>query len=205
MPGEAERWNHNTHYHSVIYGAVAHVRGNVLDVGCGEGTLARGLCRRGLAVTAIDIDEASIEAGRQQSRGCAIDFIRGEFLARAFAPQSFEAIVSVAALHHMNMAAALDKMRSLLRPGGTLAIIGLARSKLPWDLPLDVAGVVATRLLRIRKGYWHHGSPLVWPPPLTFGEARRVAEDRLPGARFHRRLLWRFTLTWTKPTATGAT
>lgn len=43
-------------------------------------------------------------------------------------PASFDFIASVASLHHMDVAAALVRMRSLLRPGGRLVVIGLARS-----------------------------------------------------------------------------
>lgn len=39
----AERWNHNLHYHSVILNAVPDGTTRALDVGCGEGTLARQL------------------------------------------------------------------------------------------------------------------------------------------------------------------
>jgi hypothetical protein len=40
-------------------------------------------------------------------------------------------ITSVAALHHMDARAALDRMSQLLAPGGRLAIVGLARTVTP--------------------------------------------------------------------------
>ncbi|MGH3801121.1 MAG: hypothetical protein ACRDTD_13480 [Pseudonocardiaceae bacterium] len=48
----AERWNHNLHYHSMILNAVADGSVRALDVGCGEGTLARQLRRLVPQVTA---------------------------------------------------------------------------------------------------------------------------------------------------------
>jgi len=41
------RWNHNIHYHRRILGAIPENAQRALDVGCGEGMLARddGQCR----------------------------------------------------------------------------------------------------------------------------------------------------------------
>ncbi|MEQ4720693.1 hypothetical protein [Nonomuraea sp. B19D2] len=61
-------------------------------------------------------------------------------------------------------AAGLARMRDLLRPGGVLAIVGLARSAMPNGLPRDLAGIVVGTLHRAEKGHWQHPSPTVWPP-----------------------------------------
>jgi len=92
-------------------------------------------------------------------------------------------------------------MRDLLRPGGTLAIIGLARPDLPADLPAVIASVVATRLHHLTKKQkqWSHPSPTVWPPPETYAGIRRLAARDLPEVRYRRHLLWRYSLIWTKP------
>jgi hypothetical protein len=39
----------------------------------------------------------------------------------------------------------------------------------------------------------------VWPPPDSFGQTRRLARRVLPGVRYRRLLLWRYSLVWTKP------
>jgi hypothetical protein len=51
----------------------------------------------------------------------------------------------------------------------------------------------------VTKTYWQHSSPIVWPPPQTYAEMRGIADRILPGVRFRRRLLWRYSLTWTRP------
>ena len=51
-----------------------------------------------------------------------------DFLEYPFEHESFDFITSVATLHHMDATAALTRMRTLLRPGGALAIPGLAPS-----------------------------------------------------------------------------
>jgi hypothetical protein len=95
------------------------------------------------------------------------------------------------------MSPALERMRSLLRPGGRLAVIGLARSR-PRDLPFDLAGLLVDRYLKWSRKEWEDSAPRVWPPPLTYGQTRRVAESVLPGATYRRRLLWRYSLVWSK-------
>jgi SAM-dependent methyltransferase len=191
-------WNHNIHYHRLILGAVPDGCRRCLDVGCGEGALARDLRRVVPRVVAIDSDEPVIDRARQQAGSAGVEYVTGDFLTYDFAPESFDAIASVAALHHMDPAAALRRMRQLLRPGGTLAVVGLARSR-PHDLPADLAGVVAHRALLMGKSYQAVNAPTIWPPPQTYAQMRRIAAEALPGARYRRHLLWRYSLTWTKP------
>ena len=91
-------------------------------------------------------------------------------------------------------------MRGLVRPGGALAVVGLARSSYPADLARDAAAVVVNRLHRLARNYWESSAPEVWPPAHTYGEVRAIAERELPGARFRRHLLFRYSIVWTPPT-----
>jgi len=195
----ADRWNHNIHYHSLVLGTLPTECGHVLDVGCGEGLLARELSSRVRHVIAIDLDAPTIELARRNAAADNIDYVTGEFLTHGFEPASFDAVVSIAALHHMGTALALERMRGLLRPGGTLAVVGLGRSRYPADLGFDIAGAIGTRIHKLTKTYWETSAPKVWPPPETFSETRRIATSTLPGARYRRHILWRYSLVWTKP------
>jgi len=199
---EPAPWNHNIHYHPLVLGAVPHGCQRGLDVGCGEGLLARELRQVVPHVVAIDSDEPVLERARQQDAGSCVEYVTGDFLSYGFAPESFDVIVSVAALHHMDPAAALRRMRELLRPGGTLAVVGLARSRVR-DLPADAAGVIAHRVLLAARSYQQVNAPTVWPPPQTYAQMRRIAGEVLPRARYRRHLLWRYSLTWAKPPSAG--
>lgn len=112
---------------------------------------------------------------------------------------SFDFVTSVASLHHMDVAAALDRMRRLLRPGGRMVVIGLARSSRPADWAVDAVAMAVNRLYQRSKGEVEDGAPRVWPPALTYSQTRRIARRTLPGAHFRRRLLWRYALVWTAP------
>jgi 2-polyprenyl-3-methyl-5-hydroxy-6-metoxy-1,4-benzoquinol methylase len=195
----AARWNHNIHYHRVITAALPARCARVLDVGCGEGVLAAEIAPRAGLVVGLDQDAASIGTARREVEAPNVDFVIGDFLAHPFRPESFDAIVSVAVLHHVDSAAALSRMRELLRPGGVVALVGLARTRRPVDLGFDVAGAIAHRFYRLSRGYWESSAPTVWPPAESYQQARRTAEAILPVVRYQRHVLWRYSLVWRKP------
>jgi 2-polyprenyl-3-methyl-5-hydroxy-6-metoxy-1,4-benzoquinol methylase len=194
------RWNHNIHYHPLIIAALPTDCCQVLDVGCGEGLLARQLSGIARQVTGIDCDAPTIALAKEQTLEGNVVYVLGDFLVHPFKPRSFDAVVSVAALHHMDTTAALSRMQQILRPGGTLAVVGLARSRHRTDLMFDLAGVVADRLHKVTKTYWETSAPKIWPPHETYSQTGQAAEAVLPGARFRCHLLWRYSITWTKPT-----
>jgi SAM-dependent methyltransferase len=202
MRDAAKRWNHSTHYHHVVLNAIPPATRRALDVGCGEGTLTRDLRRLIPEVIGIDTDHASITAARAHPDAGNISYLEGDALAFGFASESFDLISAVASLHHMDAQAALERLVTLLRPGGVLAVVGLARSsRLQW--PLELAAIIAHHVRRLRHGYWQPQSPIVSPPPESYASMRRLATRALPGARLKRRLYWRYTLIWLKPQRTG--
>ena len=196
---DAGRWNHNIHYHPVILNAVPDGAARVLDVGCGEGMLTRQLGAYAQSVKGIDLDAPSIDLARKNTSVTNVDYVLGDFLTHDFELASFDAVASVATLHHVDLVQGLTRMAALLRPGGVLAVVGIARSRPVVDLPFDVAGAIATRLYQLRKPLWNHTAPICWPPPETFAGVKRIAQHVLPGAGFRRHMLWRYSLVWTKP------
>jgi hypothetical protein len=71
--------------------------------------------------------------------------------------------------------------------------------------PQDAAASVVSRAHRLITGTWHSPAPRVWPPPHTYAEIRALAEHTLPGARFRRHLLFRYSITWTRPVTQAGT
>ena len=76
--------------------------------------LARDLRRVVPHVKAIDRDAASIDVARREDDGAGVEYIVGDFMTHPFEPGSFDHIASIAALHHMDAGAALERMRELL-------------------------------------------------------------------------------------------
>jgi ubiquinone/menaquinone biosynthesis C-methylase UbiE len=195
----SEYWNHNVHYQRVILDAVPDRCGAAVDVGCGDGLLARKLARRCAAVTGIDRDERIIGLARERGKGVtAVGFVHGDFLTYPFADGSFDFACANTALHHMDFGAALGKMARLLRPGGRLAVVGLANNGSAADWVIGAAGLPADRYYKRTRGEGHPGAPIM-EPDMTWAQVRKIAARLLPGVRYRRHLLWRYSLVWTKP------
>ena len=194
-----EYWNHNVHYQRVILDAVPAGCGAAVDVGCGDGLLARKLAARCAAVTGIDQDERIIAVAKERGRTVpAVRFVQGDFLAYPFEDASFDFACANTALHHMDFGAALVKLSRILRPGGRLAVVGLAGNGSPADWVIGAAGIPANLYYKRTRGEGSPGAP-VMDPDMTWSQVRKAAARLLPGARYRRHLLWRYSLRWTKP------
>ena len=195
-----EYWNHNVQYHALVLDAV--VRGPALDLGCGEGLLVRRLAERVDAVTGVDTSGEMIRLARERSAGLDnVTFVETDFLDAGgpLPEEEFGFVSAVAVIHHVDFKQALQAMERLLAPGGRLLIIGLARNRTPLDWIVSAAGVPAARLRALRNGGKTDpaGMPIKMPE-MTWGDVRREARRILPGCRFRRHLLWRYSLTWEK-------
>jgi 2-polyprenyl-3-methyl-5-hydroxy-6-metoxy-1,4-benzoquinol methylase len=200
MATDEQRWNNNIHYHPAILGAIPPGCLRALDVGCGDGYLTRQLHSHGnYDVIGIDLHELSIVAARSHSDSEGITYLVGDALSYPFEPESFDLVAAVASLHHMDTTLALTRLQQLVAPGGVLAAVGLARSDLPADIPRDVAGMIISRVYKRSKPFHQQTSPIVWPPPDCYATTRRIARDVLPGVRWQRHLLLRYSMVWTKP------
>ncbi|WP_456846647.1 hypothetical protein [Cellulomonas sp. P5_C6] len=83
-------------------------------------------------------------------------------------------------------------------PGGHLIVVGLARVAGPDDAAFSLAAVPAAAVADRVRGHWEHGAP-VRDPEHTYADVRTTAAVVLPGARWRRRLYWRYSLVWRAP------
>ena len=193
-------WNHNVHYQRVILDAVPDGCGAAVDVGCGDGLLACKLAGLCAAVTGIDPDQKMITVARERARTFpAVSFVRADFLAHPLEDAGFDFACANTALHHMDFTEALGKMARILRPGGRLAVVGLAANGSAADLAIGAAGIPANLWYKRTRGEGNPGAP-VMAPDMTWSQVRSAAGRVLPGARYRRHLLWRYSITWLKPT-----
>jgi 2-polyprenyl-3-methyl-5-hydroxy-6-metoxy-1,4-benzoquinol methylase len=172
-----------------------------LDVGCGNGDLTRALRRRGIPeVVGVDRDEPCTERCKAHPEAGDISYVAGDVLTCTLEPGSFDLVSAIASLHHMDVRAGLVRLRGLVAPGGVLVVIGLARPDLPKDIPIEVAAQIV-RLVRPgpKKTDDTPKPPIIWPPPERYAAMRRLATGLLPGVRWRRHLLWRYSLVWTSP------
>jgi ubiquinone/menaquinone biosynthesis C-methylase UbiE len=195
-------WNHNVHYQPVILRAVPPRCGPALDVGCGDGLLACLLAEHCTEVTGIDRDDRMIALARERAPAQAhsghVTFVAADFLAYPLADASFDFVCANTSLHHMDFAAALTAMARVLRPGGRLAVIGLASDGSPADFVASAAGVPVNLFYRAVYHEGHSGAPIK-TPDMTWGQVRATAKTLLPDVLYRRHLLWRYSLLWRKP------
>lgn len=198
-----DHWNHDAHHYPLVLDAVPEGCRTALDVGCGDGVLAGRLAGRVAQVTGVDRSPAMIRSARERHSGAAgPTFVESDFLAFQDEAKAggYDFISSVGAVHHMEFAAAIGSMVRLLAPGGRLVVIGSARDRSPVDLAVRLAAVPANLVLARRGGGFGTapGMPVV-KPDMSWGQVRHASEKLLPGSRFRKHLLRRYSLIWDKP------
>lgn len=191
-------WNHNAAYHHRLVRIAAERAGDVLDVGCGEGLLAQRLAPVSRTVTAIDPDAAAVR--RAVARvGHLPNVTVAESSFETFDPggQRFDVVTFVASLHHMDLHASLTKARSLVRPHGTLAVVGVAANHSVADWVFSAMVVPVVRIAGLVHGETRDIGVVVAEPRESLSEIRRTAAQVLPGASVRRGLYYRYLLRWT--------
>jgi 2-polyprenyl-3-methyl-5-hydroxy-6-metoxy-1,4-benzoquinol methylase len=107
---------------AILDATLAHAPQSVLDLGCGEGWLARALTARGIRVTGIDAVPALIEQARQAGGG---DFraMSYEDIAAGRLDVTVDAVVcNFALLGNESVNGLLGTVRALLNPHGRLLV-----------------------------------------------------------------------------------
>ena len=150
-----------------------HAR-NALDVGCGTGTLLAALADRVPHAEGIDRDPAM--AARSGAR-------RGDLFDLPPEP-GYDVVTAVAVVHHLPLEPALTRLRSLLRPGGRLLVVGCYRQATTADRATDLLSRRRAEAAEIAM------SAPTAPARETLREVRAAA----PAGVVRRRLFWRYTL-----------
>jgi len=191
-------WNHNLAYQSVLLREIPPGCGRALDVGCGQGFLVRHLATRADEVVGIARHAPSLrEAAARNKEHENVRFVEGDVMTHPF-DETFDVVFSVAVLHHLPLAAGLARMKELTAPGGVLGVVGLARNG-PTDYPRDAIGFLESRVWRLRRGGYTMVTAPVCDPAETYSDVRAVAGDVLPGVRYRRHNMFRYTLVWKRP------
>jgi len=99
---------------------------DVLDVGCGEGWLARRLASAGARAVGLDPSAAALERARGDDPSDeAVRYVEGAAEALPFADGSFDVVIFFNSLHHVapeSMDAALGEAARVLRGDGRLYV-----------------------------------------------------------------------------------
>jgi len=182
-----------------------------LDVGCGSGRHALLLADRYESVLGVDLSAPMIELARRKRPRPNVTYEVADLMTLDHEP--FDLLLCVGTLHHVpDLEAALAKIRSLVRPGGTAILVDLVseRGRLPkWffragavvDLGRDLLGRRPHALERFRlamgPAWLDH---LASDRYLSSSEFDRRYGASLPGSTIERVAQFR-VCTWTAPPA----
>ncbi|HEX4442948.1 MAG TPA: class I SAM-dependent methyltransferase [Galbitalea sp.] len=196
-------WSHNIAYFPFIVNAARErARHSAIDVGTANGMLAAELAEFIPSVVGLDAQAEQVEsAAAAHPNVPGLRFVVGDVLTTHCDGEPYDFVACSATLHHMETDAGLNRLRDLTAPGGTLVIVGLAFDSTPWDRIVHIATRVPIRLARARHGWYQHGGPVAGPKE-SWTEIRRLVSIALPGARFRKRLYWRYSVVWNRPDAT---
>jgi SAM-dependent methyltransferase len=116
------------------------------------------LARKGLDVTGLELSPASVEIARKTKdtygigdKGGKLDYVNSDFM--SYEPEAFDVVCFFLTFHHFeNPGEVLEKVTSLLKPGGTIIVVEPARD---WFSEQNAIVVTLIRLLLSQFGGWH--------------------------------------------------
>ena len=129
-----------------LIGKAAPPGSDILDAGCGGGSLAVALALRGYRVTGVEASDAFVASVRERAHAAGVaDRVRiesGTVTALQAQTGSFDLVVSGEVLEHVpDDAAAVREYHRVLRPGGR-CIVSVPAHPALWDFTDEWAGHV---------------------------------------------------------------
>jgi SAM-dependent methyltransferase len=137
----------------------------VLDLGTGTGTVARGLARRGCAVTAIDPASQLLEQARllDVQAGVQVDYLVARAEDTGLAGEQFAVVTAGQCWHWFDRPRAAQEVLRLLEPGGFLVI-----AHYDWiPLPGNVVEMTEALILKHNPQWTMGGGTGLYPAWLT--------------------------------------
>jgi SAM-dependent methyltransferase len=138
--------------------------GNLLDVACGTGVLAKALAETGAHVIGIDASEGYLEGARLRRSHPNIAYEHGDVRHMRFDNNAFDAAVSTLALDVIpEIEQVVAEMKRVTRPGGVVAsaVTQFFGGMPAFDLVIHTAAVLETDFAKLRSMLW--GRQLFWP------------------------------------------
>jgi len=136
--GVAEAYRYRPAYPAEVFAALQKLMVDeprtVLDLGAGDGALARQLAARADRVDAVEISEAMVAAGRRRSGGQRPNLrwiIGAAETCELFGPYAL--ITAGASLHWMSWPRLMPRLCDTLSASGVLAVVEHGPRELPWQ------------------------------------------------------------------------
>jgi ubiquinone/menaquinone biosynthesis C-methylase UbiE len=99
---------------------------DLLDIGCGDGSISLQLLNSSSNLTLLDLSTSMVALAMEkvpENLTANVTIRNGNFMTTSFDQQSFDLIVTVGVMAHVDSPDAfIERVKSLLRPGGSLII-----------------------------------------------------------------------------------
>ncbi|AXE84816.1 Malonyl-[acyl-carrier protein] O-methyltransferase [Streptomyces sp. Go-475] len=143
--------------------------GDVLDLGCGTGSLSLLASEQGHRVTGVDLSPAMVTLAREKLAGRDAVFLVGDAAAPPVGEQRFDAVLVRHVLWALpDPGRALRHWYGLLRPGGRLVLVeGVWGSFDPVGIPADLLTALLAPIAGQVRVERLSGDPLLWGGEVT--------------------------------------
>jgi 2-polyprenyl-3-methyl-5-hydroxy-6-metoxy-1,4-benzoquinol methylase len=199
-------WDHNQQYQVYLIKNMDNQNKYILDVGCGTGELTKKLIGKGEKIIGIDISEKMIQEAMRRNTDIKIEYICTtveKYLEET--DKTFDIIVSIAALHHMNEKEILKKMKSKLTENGKILILDIMKEGSVIDYILSgIAMLLNPLTILIKRGRlkvtkeeqdaWRNH--FQYDTYLTLKQIKELVKEVLGNAKIKRHLFWRYSIVY---------
>ncbi|MEU0201279.1 MULTISPECIES: class I SAM-dependent methyltransferase [unclassified Streptomyces] len=157
--------------------------GDVLDLGCGTGSLSLLASEQGHRVTGVDLSPAMVTLAREKLAGRDAVFLVGDAAAPPVGERRFDAVLVRHVLWALpDPGRALRHWYGLLRPGGRLVLVeGVWGSVDPVGIPADLLTALLAPIAGQVRVERLSGDPLLWGGEVTDERYAVVARVRASG------------------------
>ncbi|MGC2476466.1 MAG: methyltransferase domain-containing protein [Candidatus Sulfotelmatobacter sp.] len=122
----------------------------VLDIGCGDGSISLPILSRCNHLTMLDLSDKMLDLAREKvpfDRRNDVELINGSFIGSNLTPRSFDLILCLGVLAHVDSpAAVIAEIARLAKPGASI-VLELTDSYHFWGVPV----VVYQKLLKLAR------------------------------------------------------
>jgi ubiquinone/menaquinone biosynthesis C-methylase UbiE len=113
----------------------------ILDIGCGDGSISLPLLSRSKRLTLLDVSTNMLDLSRKEiplGREQDVDLINDDFMNANLKPASFDLVISLGVLAHVDSPeAAISEIARITKPGGSI-IFQFTDSFHLWSVPVIV-------------------------------------------------------------------
>jgi 2-polyprenyl-3-methyl-5-hydroxy-6-metoxy-1,4-benzoquinol methylase len=201
-----DKWDHNQQYQYYLLKHISKNCNTILDVGCGTGELTKKLVPYSKEIIGIDVSENMIHEAEKRNNDEKIIYLKTS-VEKYFeeTEKTFDVIISIAALHHMDEEKILQMMKNKLTHNGKILILDLVKSKTIIDWLLSILATLLNpwvmlimrgriRVTKEEREAWN--GHFRYDKYLTVNEVKGIVKRVLGKTKVRRHLFWRYSIIY---------